>query len=237
MQSLYSKSMFKNRIQFSALEVRLGQNYKTKTLRMSDTQNNAPQSPVEQTSSQETATTLVTNISSSESSSLSSSTSSASSSDSIDAAAAALSNMLSKDSASASSNPTTTTTPTIRSTITSRAVSSTQNSLATTTTTPQSGAAEDNFENLQKAVTILANAKHLDELKRYDEALKMYRQGVDMLLEELIIRQGTDQSRTYLRDKCNDFMNRIDQVNEVETQSMFLASFIRFFPLDLVNNL
>jgi hypothetical protein len=29
----------------------------------------------------------------------------------------------------------------------------------------------------------------------------------------LIVRQGTDQSRTYLRDKCNDFMNRIDQVN------------------------
>ena len=33
-----------------------------------------------------------------------------------------------------------------------------------------------------------------------------------MLLEELIERQGTEQSRTYLRDKCNDFMNRIDQI-------------------------
>ena len=59
---------------------------------------------------------------------------------------------------------------------------------------------------------ILGKAKQLDDLKRYDEALKMYRQGIDMLLEELIIRPGTEQSRTYLRNKCNDFMNRIDQI-------------------------
>lgn len=71
---------------------------------------------------------------------------------------------------------------------------------------------DDNFENLQRAVQILGKAKQLDEMKRFDDALKLYRQGVDMLLEELIIRQGTEQSRSYLRDKCNDFMNRIDQL-------------------------
>lgn len=74
---------------------------------------------------------------------------------------------------------------------------------------------DDNFENLQKAVQILARAKTLDEQKQYDDALKMYRQGVDMLLEELIVRQGTEQSRTYLREKCNDFMNRIDQLKMI----------------------
>jgi hypothetical protein len=89
----------------------------------------------------------------------------------------------------------------------------TTTSTTTVAATSGGGGTEDNFENLQKAVTILAKAKQLDETKHYDEALKMYRQGVDMLLEELIVRQGTDQSRTYLRDKCNDFMNRIDQVN------------------------
>ena len=87
---------------------------------------------------------------------------------------------------------------------------------ATTQATPPSRIAappgEDNFENLQKAVQILGKAKQLDEMKRFDDALKLYRQGVDMLLEELIIRQGTEQSRSYLRDKCNDFMNRIDQL-------------------------
>ncbi len=68
---------------------------------------------------------------------------------------------------------------------------------------------DETFENLQRAVRILGKAKHLDDTKQFEEALKNYRQGVDMLLEELIVRQGTDQSRSYLRGKCNDFMNRI----------------------------
>ena len=75
--------------------------------------------------------------------------------------------------------------------------------------TPQS---QSNFDSLQKAVDILGKAKSLDESKQFENALKLYRQGVDMLLEELIVRQGTEQSRNYLRTKCNDFMNRIDQI-------------------------
>lgn len=71
---------------------------------------------------------------------------------------------------------------------------------------------DDSFANLQKAVAMLGRAKQLDDAKRHDEALKLYRKGVDMLLEELMVRQGTDQSREYLRNKCNDFMNRIDQL-------------------------
>lgn len=71
---------------------------------------------------------------------------------------------------------------------------------------------EENFDNLQRAVQILSTAKTLDDKKEYADALKLYREGVDILLEELIVRQGTDQSRSYLRDKCNDFMNRIDQL-------------------------
>jgi hypothetical protein len=90
--------------------------------------------------------------------------------------------------------------------------SSPQSSTNNTASSSSSMHQHDEFENLQKAVCILGKAKQLDEIKRYDEALKLYRQGVDMLLEELIIRQGTDQSRTYLRGKCNDFMNRIDQL-------------------------
>lgn len=73
----------------------------------------------------------------------------------------------------------------------------------------------NNFDNLQKAVEILGRARQFDEGKKFEDALKLYRQGVDMLLEELIERQGTDQSRSYLRDKCNDFMNRIDQIKTI----------------------
>ena len=81
-----------------------------------------------------------------------------------------------------------------------------------TLATQQPKSSAGNFDNLQKAVDILGKAKSLDESKQFENALKLYRQGVDMLLEELIERQGTEQSRTYLRDKCNDFMNRIDQI-------------------------
>jgi len=90
-----------------------------------------------------------------------------------------------------------------------QAISSTVNSI---TQKNQQQSKPDDFENLNRAVQILGKAKQLDDIKRYDEALKMYRQGIDMLLEELIIRPGTEQSRTYLRNKCNDFMNRIDQL-------------------------
>lgn len=48
-----------------------------------------------------------------------------------------------------------------------------------------------------------------------------------MLLEELIIRPGTEQSRTYLRNKCNDFMNRIDQLKlliQIENTNKELTS-------------
>ncbi len=48
-----------------------------------------------------------------------------------------------------------------------------------------------------------------------------------MLLEELIIRPGTEQSRSYLRNKCNDFMNRIDQLKliiQIENTTKEIAS-------------
>jgi hypothetical protein len=41
-------------------------------------------------------------------------------------------------------------------------------------------------------------------------ALQYYRICVDLLLEELMFAEGTDQSRIYLREKCTAIMNRID---------------------------
>lgn len=101
------------------------------------------------------------------------------------------------------------------------------NSVSAITKVNQQQPKPDDFENLNRAVQILGRAKQLDDIKRYDEALKMYRQGIDMLLEELIIRPGTEQSRTYLRNKCNDFMNRIDQLKlliQIEKTNKELAS-------------
>jgi hypothetical protein len=40
--------------------------------------------------------------------------------------------------------------------------------------------------------------------------LHLYRICVDLLLEELMFTEGTEQSRVYLRDKCTAIMDRID---------------------------
>jgi hypothetical protein len=110
---------------------------------------------------------------------------------------------------------------------TSAHLASSVNAVANSVASIQKANQQDDFENLNRAVQILGKAKQLDDIKRYDEALKLYRQGIDMLLEELIIRPGTEQSRTYLRNKCNDFMNRIDQLKlliQIENTNKELAS-------------
>jgi len=56
----------------------------------------------------------------------------------------------------------------------------------------------------------LCLAQTYDEQKNFPAALHLYRICVDLLLEELMFTEGTDQSRVYLRDKCTAIMDRID---------------------------
>ena len=53
-------------------------------------------------------------------------------------------------------------------------------------------------------------AQTYDEQTNYPAALHLYRICVDLLLEELMFTEGTDQSRVYLREKCTAIMDRID---------------------------
>jgi hypothetical protein len=53
-------------------------------------------------------------------------------------------------------------------------------------------------------------AQTYDEQKNYPAALHLYRICVDLLLEELMFTEGTDQSRVYLREKCTAIMDRVD---------------------------
>jgi len=46
--------------------------------------------------------------------------------------------------------------------------------------------------------------------KNYPAALHLYRICVDLLLEELMFTEGTEQSRVYLREKCTAIMDRVD---------------------------
>ena len=53
-------------------------------------------------------------------------------------------------------------------------------------------------------------AQTYDEQKNHPAALHLYRICVDLLLEELMFTEGTEQSRVYLREKCTAIMDRID---------------------------
>jgi hypothetical protein len=54
------------------------------------------------------------------------------------------------------------------------------------------------------------SAQTYDEQKNSAAALHLYRICVDLLLEELMFTEGTEQSRVYLREKCTAIMDRID---------------------------
>ena len=60
------------------------------------------------------------------------------------------------------------------------------------------------------AIRPLFLAQKYDEQKNYPAALHLYRICVDLLLEELMFTEGTEQSRVYLREKCTAIMDRID---------------------------
>jgi hypothetical protein len=53
-------------------------------------------------------------------------------------------------------------------------------------------------------------AQKYEEQNNYPIALHFYRICADLLLEELMFTEGTEQSRIYLREKCTAIMDRID---------------------------
>lgn len=75
------------------------------------------------------------------------------------------------------------------------------------TTTQQE---DDEFIRITAAHQILTEAQKSDEEKNYPAALHLYRICVDLLLEELMFTEGTEQSRVYLREKCTAIMDHID---------------------------
>jgi len=53
-------------------------------------------------------------------------------------------------------------------------------------------------------------AQKYEEQNNCSVALHFYRICADLLLEELMFTEGTEQSRIYLREKCTAIMDRID---------------------------
>lgn len=76
---------------------------------------------------------------------------------------------------------------------------------------PEKGEGEDDeYIRITAAHQMLTEAQTYDEQTNYPAALHLYRICVDLLLEELMFTEGTDQSRVYLREKCTAIMDRID---------------------------
>lgn len=69
---------------------------------------------------------------------------------------------------------------------------------------------DDEFIRITAAHQILTEAQLHDDQKNYPAALHLYRICVDLLLEELMFTEGTEQSRVYLREKCTAIMDHID---------------------------
>lgn len=73
-------------------------------------------------------------------------------------------------------------------------------------------------DRINEFVRITAAHQYLLQAQTYEEqrnprlALESYRSCVDLLLEELIFAQGTNQSRLYLREKSHAIMDRIDHL-------------------------
>lgn len=65
-------------------------------------------------------------------------------------------------------------------------------------------------ERSSSSCILFCVAQVYDEQKNYPAALHLYRICVDLLLEELMFTEGTEQSRVYLREKCTAIMDHID---------------------------
>ena len=74
---------------------------------------------------------------------------------------------------------------------------------------------DDEFIRITAAHQMLTEAQTFDEKKEYPSALHLYRICVDLLLEELMFTEGTEQSRVYLREKCTAIMDRIDVLKKM----------------------
>ena len=81
------------------------------------------------------------------------------------------------------------------------------------------GASEDDFDKLKRGLTLLEQAKSLDQQRDYYAAIRHYRDGVDYLMDEFMSRAcANEQSKEYLRLKCHQILNRVDILKKLIKQ-------------------
>ena len=60
---------------------------------------------------------------------------------------------------------------------------------------------------LQKAIEIVTRATEEDKAKNYDEALKLYQNGVEHFLHAIKYEAQSERSKAAIRDKCKQVCN------------------------------
>ena len=61
---------------------------------------------------------------------------------------------------------------------------------------------------LQKAIEIVTRATEEDKAKNYDEALKLYQNGVEHFLHAIKYEAQSERSKAAIRDKCKQVCNQ-----------------------------
>uniref|UniRef100_A0A665VTY3 vesicle-fusing ATPase n=1 Tax=Echeneis naucrates TaxID=173247 RepID=A0A665VTY3_ECHNA len=68
--------------------------------------------------------------------------------------------------------------------------------------------------NLQKAIDLANKAAEEDKAKNYEEALRCYQHAVQYFLHVVKYEAQGERSKKSIRDKCNDYLDRAEQLKE-----------------------
>ncbi|CAF0782737.1 unnamed protein product [Didymodactylos carnosus] len=75
---------------------------------------------------------------------------------------------------------------------------------------------KDDFDKLKSGLKLIENAKLYDLKKDYYLAIRYYREGIDLIMDEFMSRTtGNEQSKEYLRLKCHKILNRIEELKKL----------------------
>ena len=62
---------------------------------------------------------------------------------------------------------------------------------------------------LQKAIEIVTRATEEDKAKNYEEALKLYQNGVEHFLHAIKYEAQSERSKAAIRDKCKQVLENV----------------------------
>jgi len=67
---------------------------------------------------------------------------------------------------------------------------------------------------LQKAIEIVTRATEEDKAKNYEEALKLYQNGVEHFLHAIKYEAQSERSKAAIRDKCKQYLDRAEKLKQ-----------------------